>query len=118
MAKHLEYLGMNTAKDRAASAPTLSQLVQDDGDHSDYWEEKGENIERVHCKARTTLFTPLRVSGSPPVRALAPSRVTEGRFLDNGEVFKKVDSWTARGTAHMDLTRRWVGTTRFLKRCG
>ena len=42
--------------------------------------------------------------------------VTEGRFVDIGEVIRRVDTWTARGSAHEDLGRRWAGRTRFLLR--
>ena len=42
-------------------------------------------------KPRCELFTPLRVAGAPPAKSFTPSRVTEGRFVDTGESFRRVD---------------------------
>ena len=72
----------------------------------------------MHHQPRVELFTPLRVAGAPPSKSLTPARVTEGRFVDTGEAFRRVDSWTTKSTAHADLGRRWTGTTRFLMRTG
>ena len=69
-----------------------------------------------HRQPRRDLFTPRRVEGSPPCKALTPMRVTEGRFAATGQVFKVVDTWTARDTAHRDLGAAWTGRTTFFRR--
>ena len=61
---------------------------------------------------------PLRVAGARPAGGFIPARITEGRFIDTGEKFKRVDTWTAKATAQADLGRRWTGSTRFLARVG
>ena len=43
-------------------------------------------ISRIHAKPRRCLFTPLRVSGSPPAKALTPTRVTIGPSLADASV--------------------------------
>ena len=72
---------------------------------------------RVHQKPRRTLFTPMKVPGSPPASELAPTRITTGIFTDNGEEFCYIDCWTRRdGQAHKDLERRWRGSTTFFRK--
>ena len=78
----------------------------------DAWRRCGEALERVHARARRELFTPLGVGNSPPAKALQSVRVTEGRF-ENGECFRRIDSWKARSEAHADVGRPWTGTTKF-----
>ena len=58
------------------------------------------------------------MAGAPPAKGIMLTRIAEGNFLDIGEGFKRVDTWTARSSAHADLGRRWTGTTRFLLRAG
>ena len=70
----------------------------------------------MHHKPRCELFTSLCVAGSPPAKGFTPAGITEGRFVDTGEQFRRVDSWTSRETAHADFGRRWTGSTRFLLR--
>ena len=106
--KHLTSLGVRLSGGRAESAPVLGRL--------DEWQEDDGELVRVHRKPRCELFTPLRVEGSPPVRALKTARVTEGKFLDTGEDFSCTDAWTNKSAAHRDLHRWWTGTTRFLRK--
>ena len=68
---------------------------------------------RRHATPRRTLFTPRRVEGAPPAKALTPTRVTIGRFVDSGEEFSRLDSWRSRSDAHLDLGRAWIGETKF-----
>ena len=79
--------------------------------------EDPEKATRVHRKWRYELFTPIRVKGAPPGRALTPVRITVGQYED-GEHFRRVDSWTTRSAAHLRLARRWTGSTTFLLRRG
>ena len=126
--KQFSSLDMWVESGRAATAPTLNLLLQEDGEPRcpwdlsggklDVWRLNGEEAVRVHHKPRCKLFTPLRVAGAPPSRSLTPARVTEGRFVDTGEAIRRVDSWTTKSTAYTDLGRRWTGTTRFLMRIG
>ena len=81
----------------------------------DQWVQDDVSCTRVHVKPRRCLFTPLRVAGAPPAKALCNARVTTGTFCDDGEHFQIIDSWTARAVAHRPLSRPWVGTTRFLR---
>ena len=81
------------------------------------WIVDGEEVVRVH-KPRRELFTPLRVAGAPPAKGFTPARISQGRYLDSGEKFRRVDTWTARASAHADFGRRWTGRTRFLVRAG
>ena len=85
---------------------------------ADSWddEEAGGSLVRVHRKHRRELFTPLRVAGSPPAKALATLRVTTGQFVIGGRSFRIVDSWTARAGAHRDLGEAWTGRTTFIKK--
>ena len=68
---------------------------------------------RMHATPRRTLFTPRRVEGAPPAKALTPTRVTIGRCVDSGKEFSRLDSWRSRSDAHLDLGRAWVGETKF-----
>jgi hypothetical protein len=80
----------------------------------DDWSRDGAWMIRTHERPRLELFTPLRVAGSPPAKNLTPTRVTRGKFDDNGESFEIVDTWTARPSAHRALSRSWTGSTLFL----
>ena len=135
MRRHLDTLCVTAGNDRASIAPQLSQITvrpddEENDDHDDHVDD-GENVEhgandlwiegkeeavRRHRRPRRCLFTPLRVSGAPPVRALAPVRVTEGRYCDDGQSFRVVDCWTSRATAHRPLKGPWTGSTTFLMR--
>ena len=117
--RHMEDLGMKTSTDRAVSAPLLSALgyVDDLNEvNADDWEERDGEVTRTHRRPRLELFTPLRVEGSPPARELTPTRTTVGVFVDSGEAFRRVDTWTSRSSAHLALSRRWTGTTTFTRR--
>ena len=46
------------------------------GGEEDSWQESDENVIRQRSACRRRLFTPLRVRGAPPGKALTPSRVT------------------------------------------
>ena len=130
---HLERLCMRTSGGRAATAPTvaavsLAQLADSNVDdntetsprmpvrplHVDQWLETSTHCVRVHRAGRSCLFTPPRVAGIPPNKALVAVRITEGCYIDNGEKFKRVDSWKGR-TAHQSMHRRWTGTTTFMR---
>ena len=81
----------------------------------DEWDSsESGGLARRHFRPRLELFTPLKVSGSPSVNQLTHARVTKGCFLDNGEHFELVDSWSCRGSAHRSLDRPWVGFIKFL----
>ena len=110
----LETLCVETSNDRAEIA--LTNLDRDDSG-SDRWIESDGCVMRVHDKPRLTMFTPLRVAGAPPARALTAMRVTSGKYCDNGECFEFKDNWTARASAHAPLLRRWTGTTCFVRKC-
>ena len=84
----------------------------------DMWVVDAEEAVHEHRKPRRQLFTPLRVAGASPAKSLTPACVTEGRFVDAEEVFGRVDSWTARGSAHEAFGRSWTRRTRFLVRAG
>ena len=119
--RHMETLSMKVRNDRADIAPKLDRIndtTRDDDDHGDGdgWQKHGECLVRVHAKPRQALFTPLRVAGSPPAKALTAVRITEGVFCDNNEAFARTDNWTSRSAAHLDLGRRWTGSTRFIAR--
>ncbi len=131
MRRHVGALGLDFAGGRATSAPTLSRVTNANStdlnyhnhhnhhnNNDDQWVNDSEDttLVRLHSRARRSLFTPLRVKGSPPAKALTPSRITEDTFCDTGEGFRRVDTWTARSTAHLSLERAWVGKTTFLKR--
>ncbi len=134
MSGHLERLGFELRSDRAETAPTLNSLEEGGStgcvvkilhdepqdleldrrasDQADKWEHVGDQLVRRHRRARRELFTPLRVKGSPPARALTSARVTEATYTD-GSSFRIVDAWTSRSQAHRALNLPWVGTTLF-----
>ena len=113
--KHLEALCIDTACDRASLAPQLAPIrhgLNHDGEalvpglgelhrrrarcddrsgiqdpSMDSWITKGGETIRVHQRSRVELFTPLRVQGAPPARALTPARITTGQYCDDGERF-------------------------------
>ena len=122
-----KHSALSTCGCRAESAPVLSSLrtaaVRDtlrspSGSMGDTWAVDAEEAVREHRKPRRKLFTHLRVAGGLPAKGLIKACITEGRFLDIGEVLERVDTWTARGSAHEDFGRRWTGRTRFLGRAG
>ena len=116
---------------RASTAPTLHQVQENgwtsktgdgtaDGDRQeegDRWSYEEERVVRRHGRPRLEMFTPRRVEGAPPCKSLTPIRVTEGKFI-SGEVFRVVDTWTARGQAHAALKMPWTGSTTFIRRSG
>jgi hypothetical protein len=117
MTKHVEFLGFETSASRSEFAPKLhgnEKVTDEDGGSWEY--TNGGEAVMHHLKPRKQLFTPLRVRGAPPLRSLTASRVTIGRYCDNGEEFRRVDNWTTRSTAHLELSRRWKGCTVFLLR--
>ena len=97
------------ARDVSPSGIGLAQQLDDQ------WVQEDGSCTRVHVRPRTCLFTPLRVEGAPPAKALCNTRITEGTYCDNNEAFSIVDSWTARAVAHRPLARPWVGSTRFIR---
>jgi hypothetical protein len=132
--RHCNCLGYEQQTDRAKSAPKLDMLEMSGskGDHVNVWLRSevnnlsvendsgdwlkcGERVSRVHSKPRIELFTPMRIAGAPPAKALTPIRITEGRFK-SGKEFRKVDTWTARATAHESMPAPWTGKTTFVLR--
>ena len=118
MLKHLDALGFCTSATRADIAPRLAgdRCPREEEDVGEWNFDVDGQATRRHSKPRTCLFTPVRVKGAPPARALTATRVTRGRFCDSGEEFARCDNWTSRATAHLCLRKRWVGTTTFLLR--
>ena len=135
--RHLQTLCIEVLDDRAAIAPKLARAQptskttngnNNDGHDHDYnyddvngddWMSGGiaaAGPVRIHRRGRLELFTPRRVEGAPPCASLTPVRITCGEYLDTGEKFKIVDTWTSRPSAHRRLARRWTGTTRFISR--
>ena len=112
--KHLETLAVERRDNRAESAPKLGMNMLQ---APDAWAQSGESLARTHSRPRSQMFTPMRVAGSPPAKALTSTRITTGVFLDNGEAFRIVDEWRGRGDCHRDLHRTWTGTTQFFLRC-
>ncbi len=108
--RHMRHIGMELRDDRASKTPQLQAVSETKRDE---WGVSRDEAVRQHKKPRRELFTPLRVQGAPPVRTLTGCRITTGRFCDNGEKFKIVDSWTTRSGAHRDLERWWTGQTVF-----
>ena len=111
-----------TPSSGVAHAERLEQFACADLSHaeepeSDKWLEGNTYCVRVHESSRNSLFTPPRVAGIQPRQALAAVRITEGRYIDDGEEFKIVDNWTGR-SAHRVLQRRWTGSTTFLRAIG
>ena len=126
-------LDMWTEDGRADTAPRLDSI---EAAESDEWtlhtvvtpfEQRDTSIAsspieqvgvtRIHRKARSTLFTPMKVPGAPRAGEITPTRITTGEFIDSGEKFCYIDCWTRRDKlAHMDIKRRWKGSTTFIKR--
>ena len=73
-------------------------------------------VQVIHDRPRESLITPMRIDGVPPVRALTSLRITEGKYVPSGEVLSKVDNWTSRSEAHLQMPMMWTGSTWFLKR--
>ena len=120
--KHCEDLCVELCENRAESAPKFlaarhaPQPSPDPQDgHHDEWREDAGEATRVHWRPRRDLFTPMRVAGAPPSRALTNTRIAKGKFVGNGEAFAVTDSWRARAPAHLDLEREWTGTTIFIR---
>ena len=112
--KHTETLGVWIGNGRAQTAPQLSSITGDpEGGDRDAWEEGEKVAVRIHRQPRRGLFTPLRVHGAPPGKALTPERITRGKYLDSGEEFEITDTWTSRGHAHRQLKADWTGETEF-----
>ena len=111
--KHLETLAVERRDNRAESAPSLglNAFQTPDG-----WTQNGETLARTHSRPRAQMFTPMRVTGSPPAKTLTSTRITTGVYVDNGEAFRIVDEWRGRGDCHRDLQRPWTGTTQFFMR--
>ena len=105
-----QWLGGPAARERQACADA-SHKMESEGD---LWLETPTHCIRVHKTGRSRLFTPPRVAGVPPRKALAAVRVTEGCYLDDGAKFKRVDHWTGR-TAHLSMARKLTGTTSFMR---
>ena len=92
------------------------ETIKEDGEgKGDEWEYHGVNVVRRHKSMRRNLFTPRRVRGAPPCKTLTPVRITEG-CAASGQQFKRIDSWTARSTAHLAMGEAWTGTTTFMAR--
>ena len=100
--------------DEAGASACVSPTA-DEADACDVWSEGPGFCSRMHFKPRLNLFTPLRVSGAPPSKALCNSRVTIGMFLANKRIFRVTDSWHARTSAHRSLEEPWIGFTQFLR---
>ena len=110
MQRHLECLECEVLRDRADVAPKLQMLTSG----QDVWIRDGHKLIREHIRPRDTLFTPIRVEGSPPAKTLSDVRITRGKFIDTQEEFEVIDSWRTRRTAHRSLGQRWTGTTSFV----
>ena len=116
--RHLETLCCTLHSSRADIAPSLQAVSTVDADDNgqDHWESNEEQATRHHVRPRRCLFTPTRVAAAPPAKSLTGTRVTVGRFVDTGELFRVADNWTARATAHTPLQRLWTGKTTFWRR--
>ena len=115
--KHCDSYGMTIGRGRARTAPQLSSIRGDrQGGEQDAWQESETGVTRARLKPRRELFTPRRVSGAPPCKALTPQRVTRGRYLQSGQEFVHTDTWTSRAEAHRDLGAQWVGATEIYSR--
>jgi len=120
MAKHVEKLNFNLNKDRAKTAPKLEYVggeyflaVASAVSIGSWTPQSSEQMTRQHVKPRGTLFTPLRVAGAPPAKALTSMRLTRGTFIESGQPFQVIDNWTARAEAHKELREPWIGSTSF-----
>ncbi len=110
MTKHVQSLSFELSMTRAGIAPRLH-------DGEDRWEyREGGQVVMHHVRPRQCLFTPIRVGGAPPARSLTGTRITTGRYCDTGDVFTRRDNWTAGATAHLSMSKPWVGKTAFLLR--
>jgi hypothetical protein len=98
------------------SKATASKLQTED--EKDIWnyEDNDMSCVRVHAEPRMHLFTPVRVSCSPPAKCIFSVRITEGTFCDDGREFTLVDSWRNRTESHASLGRPWTGSTKFYYR--
>ena len=121
--KYLEGIGVTTSNGRAKATPILAKIANPDGtneerarEKADRWLQEECRSTRVHHMARTRLFTPCKTNGSPPAEGLESVKITEGKFIDEDEVFKRTDDWRDHAVAHLDLGRAWIGSTRFEKR--
>ena len=79
--KHLERLKIEAFDSRADSAPTLDACGHKDiaenkmvGENCD-WQGSNENVIRQFYICRSRLFTPLKIKGTPPGKALTFSRI-------------------------------------------
>ena len=107
---------MSLPADEAHSAETPSVHVRAEGCQAyggarnsfveDNWQKSDDACVRLHSRPRKDLFTPLRVSASPPAKSLFSIRITEGTFCDSGERFRFIDAWTDRRTAHASILDR------------
>ena len=118
--QHMESLGFTTSTTRAEIAPRLSGSVRlflpqvmEEKSGEDGWTLDGAVVSRKHSRPRSCLFTPVRVAGAPPAKALTAMRLAEGKFLDSGVEFVHRDNWTSRGSAHQRLPEPWIGKTTF-----
>ena len=118
--QHMESLGFETSTTRADIAPRLTgsarsflQQLHEERSDEDGWLHDGDKVSRKHSRPRSCLFTPIRVAGAPPARALTAMRVTEGKFLGSGLEFIHRDNWTSRASAHQKLREPWIGKTTF-----
>jgi len=113
---HSKTLGFRMSNTRSTVAPKLNrgELGRHDEEEGEWLHGENEKIVMKHLKPRQCLFTPVRVRGAPPVKALTAVRETRGIFCEDGSSFARRDNWTARASAHLDLGKRWIGTTTFL----
>ena len=117
MVRHLEFLGFKTSSTRSSAAPKLHGNEYDEEADAGNWEfSEDGRVVMHHLKPRRCLFTPVRVRGAPPAKSLTSTRLTVGKFCDNGERFERRDNWTSRSTAHTELSRSWTGKTVFVSR--
>ena len=82
----------------------------------DDWIDDGISVARIHSKPRRELFTPVRVHGAPPCKALHSVRLTQGFYVSSGERFCFLDTWTSREKAHRVMKGPWLGLTAFLRK--
>ena len=90
--------------------------VKIDENVNDVWKVNEVKCAREHKKARTCLFTPLRVAGAPPAKELCNTRVTVGQFCETKQSFRICDVWTSRKDAHRSLGAQWIGATYFYRK--
>ena len=110
MSRHLDRMRCERSRGRAATAPRLA-LVE----NSDYWAGKGNSWQRVHCKPRKTLLTPMKVAGGPALSTeVGRFRMTTGIY-EGGEHLQKLEDWRQLENQHAEMPRHWVGRTLFLE---